>query len=657
MKFPLILALGLTVVVTLACSGCIGGSNTQTYETNWGKVQIDIPQKVSVTGIEGGRQITIMKDGGVSPLVALSISEASSINPSSLGIMGAKVNTVTSNDNHAIYWYLNPAGGFKQYLGYIDHTADKNLLVNFVVTPLYYDTVEGKIVSVFEEEDVLSIIKSFSFVDFKGQITQSTETIPATKDTEKQRQQLIDAIRELEQATLNSLNYNAEQAADSYALLATAAEETPWWSEWPRMALDTINSVNSFIELVTSPEEFFTPDGAKKALKDPTKFAQIMQGVKDSKNIVSAISTFDAFRGIFRDADSYHLTLDAVSKIEDIARQGYTESQDLAATNVKEELLEPSTVDGLVIPLKSEGSAIWVNGLKATETEIETAFDDAVEQIPDPLPENYPIDKTLTYLNDLASEIRQSTVDNKAIGFNVIKDGEVQKKLVTLGMTKANRDAASELFDAWNNKQQVQYESTIYNTGETICSITTRNILKGADPVIEKAKPIINGATETLGYLDAIRFYQEYPTEMAERVVFNPPDPLNALQGYAVGITNDLITETSNLWTISSGTLGYLQHSWTTDPDSLVYSEGFLQDDNDGQSLTVIEAPISVPSNENSDEEYGSKETKTAYTKDGINFISEERLEQNIRNGLANLGEYEKVQVPLDTKVIEVSPE
>ena len=100
-----------------------------------------------------------------------------------------------------------------------------------------------------------------------------------------------------------------------------------------------------------------------------------------------------------------------------------------------------------------------------------------------------------------------------------------------------------------------------------------------------------------------------------------------------------------------------MQHSWTTDPDSLVYSEGFLQDDNDGQSLTVIEAPISVPSNENSDEEYGSKETKTAYTKDGINFISEERLEQNIRNGLANLGEYEKVQVPLDTKVIEVSPE
>jgi hypothetical protein len=53
----------------------------------------------------------------------------------------------------------------------------------------------------------------------------------------------------------------------------------------------------------------------------------------------------------------------------------------------------------------------------------------------------------------------------------------------------------------------------------------------------------------------------------------------------------------------------------------------------------------------------GDANTKTAYTKDGINFISEERVEQNIRHGWANLGEYEKVQVPLDTVVAEPSPE
>ncbi|HNY33952.1 MAG TPA: hypothetical protein PKK68_04780 [Methanothrix soehngenii] len=175
MKFPLILALSIPVIVTLAFSGCIGGgSNAQTYETNWGKVQIDIPQRVSVTGIEGGSSVTIMK--GVSPLLALTISEASSFNPSNMGVMGAKVNSVKSNDNHEIYWYLNPLGGFKQYLGYIDHTADKNLLVYFVLTPLYYDNAEGKIVTAFTDEEVLSILKSFKFVDFKGQSTPSADT-------------------------------------------------------------------------------------------------------------------------------------------------------------------------------------------------------------------------------------------------------------------------------------------------------------------------------------------------------------------------------------------------------------------------------------------------------------------------------------------------
>lgn len=48
---------------------------------------------------------------------------------------------------------------------------------------------------------------------------------------------------------------------------------------------------------------------------------------------------------------------------------------------------------------------------------------------------------------------------------------------------------------------------------------------------------------------------------------------------------------------------------------------------------------------------------KTAYTQDGINFISEERLEQNIRVGVSKLADYKKVQVPLDTIVAEASPE
>lgn len=45
-------------------------------------------------------------------------------------------------------------------------------------------------------------------------------------------------------------------------------------------------------------------------------------------------------------------------------------------------------------------------------------------------------------------------------------------------------------------------------------------------------------------------------------------------------------------------------------------------------------------------------ETKTAYTRDGINFISKERVDENIRYEYAKPGEYREVQVPLDTVVV-----
>ncbi|VVB72263.1 Uncharacterised protein [uncultured archaeon] len=48
-------------------------------------------------------------------------------------------------------------------------------------------------------------------------------------------------------------------------------------------------------------------------------------------------------------------------------------------------------------------------------------------------------------------------------------------------------------------------------------------------------------------------------------------------------------------------------------------------------------------------------QTKTAYTRDGINFVSKERMEENIRYEYAKPGEYREVQVPLDTVVVSAS--
>lgn len=48
-------------------------------------------------------------------------------------------------------------------------------------------------------------------------------------------------------------------------------------------------------------------------------------------------------------------------------------------------------------------------------------------------------------------------------------------------------------------------------------------------------------------------------------------------------------------------------------------------------------------------------DTKTAYTRDGINFVSKERMDENIKYEYAKPGEYREVQVPLDTIVVSAS--
>jgi hypothetical protein len=48
-------------------------------------------------------------------------------------------------------------------------------------------------------------------------------------------------------------------------------------------------------------------------------------------------------------------------------------------------------------------------------------------------------------------------------------------------------------------------------------------------------------------------------------------------------------------------------------------------------------------------------DTKTAYTRDGINFVSKERMDENIKYEYAKPGDYREVQVPLNTVVVNAS--
>ena len=232
-------------------------------------------------------------------------------------------------------------------------------------------------------------------------------------------------------------------------------------------------------------------------------------------------------------------------------------------------------------------SVIWVNGMKAANEEIKKSFDDFIVQIPDPLPANYPLNETLTYLENLTHELKRA--DNRVVNFNVVKNGEIEKRPVTLGMVQADRETTDQLYDAWMNKQEVLYDSTLYNTGETICSIITYAIHKGEVPLAETK--IMNGGSDALKFVDAIRFFKGFPSELSEEITI-PIDPLGALQGHSVAITDDLVTETSNLWTISNETLEYLQFTWKSIPQPRELGEHTWKTSNSSNSNPLTASPL-----------------------------------------------------------------
>jgi formylglycine-generating enzyme required for sulfatase activity len=396
-----------------------------------------------------------------------------------------------------------------------------------------------------DEQDDYPLMEPFE--DYETSVTDS-----------KRRQHLIAAIEELEQAVLASIDYDIRQVADSYALLATAAELTPWWRELARLAFDTISEVMSTFVKVT---EFLTPEGANQALEDADTCQQILNGVKDSKDILGDVATAQGLVGLYRNADSYKISFVAMDKVEEVARQGYKVGDDFdrASTAAWLELWVPSTPNGLLVPLKTDAprkeggrSSVtrWANGIKAVRKEVKTSFDEIITETPDPLPADYPLNETIAYLNNLKQQLRGG-------GFRVVEfkgvegDKEIERP-ITLGMVHDGRAVTSDLYDAWMYDLDVQYDSTVYKTGSTIMHVTTYGF-----PASGEAKKVLKGISDLYAVIDIIHLPSDLVT-----LVYKPVPPLDALQYHVVKMNNDLIHEASNLWTLSEETRAYLQYIW-----------------------------------------------------------------------------------------------
>ena len=371
------------------------------------------------------------------------------------------------------------------------------------------------------------------------------------------RQQLVEAVEELEQVILDSIDYDIKQVADSYALLAVAAELTPWWRELARLAVDTINAI---VGTAIKVGDFLTPAGANKALEDASTYQQIIRGLKDSKDILGDVATSQALVGLYRNADSYKLSFEAINKVEEVARQEYKVSEDFnrAANAAWLELWLPSTPNGLLIPLRigaplKEGSrssdTLWVNGIKEVREVIKKSFDDVITEIPDPLPTDYPLDETITYLNNLKQQIRGGGF--RVVQFKGVEGNKEVGRHITLGMVHDGREATSSLYDAWKHDLDVQYTSTVHNTGDTIIHLTTYGI-----PATGVSKEVMKGVSDLYEAIDIIQL----PSDLVN-LIDKTIHPLDALQYHVVKMNNDLVHETSNLWALSEGTLKHLQIS------------------------------------------------------------------------------------------------
>jgi len=409
---------------------------------------------------------------------------------------------------------------------------------------------------------------------------------------------LVSAIRELEQAVIDSIDLNAKQGADAYAFLAIAADLTPAWRELGRLFLDIANSV---IGLVCDLHDFHTSEGGTRALEDPLTFKKILTEVWMSKDPLAFLASEVSFLGLVMSPESYTISFQAISDVEMLAREEYKASNDFSRTSnaAWNELWNPSTQNGLLIPLRN-GSRLsrggrnsatqWENGIRPVRQEIKDSIDNFILSIPDPLPDGYPLDENIAYLNDLTSQIRGGGF--RIVRFKSIDDGKFKECHLSLGMVNEDREAASFLYDAWLNDLDVQYTSTFLDTGETICDITS--YATGGT-----IKEISSGLSDLYDIKGIIQVPEEFVNIIDETI-----NPLYALQDHTIKTNIDLIHETSNLWTLSTLTLDYLSKSmenscasavlaFDVSPLSLTTGESFeityMVSGNDGSGLKQVE--------------------------------------------------------------------
>jgi hypothetical protein len=160
-------------------------------------------------------------------------------------------------------------------------------------------------------------------------------------------------------------------------------------------------------------------------------------------------------------------------------------------------------------------------------------------------------------------------------------------------MVQEGREATSLLYTAWMDDLDVQYTSTLHNTGETIMHVTAYGF-----PATGVTKKVIKGVSDLYEVIDIIQL----PSDLVN-LIDKPVQPLDALQYHLVKMNNDLVHETSNLWALANVTLKYLQYTWETESEkktgvvvTILPQADFVEEiGGDNVQITVMVPPGASP--------------------------------------------------------------
>lgn len=757
------LACLISLTVTLVTCGCMGsGSDAQTFDTNFGQIQINTPETLeptfgSIRGqgmLSGLSVLSLGKKGSGMPLLIITLTENNQLMNFQNSVSAAQMimqngRHMTTNDGHQMYWASTQIGSLKEYQGCIDYENDRGLFVDIKGLSETVDPSTGKSFPGLSESEALDIFKSFKFVENSDSKDEelASNTASASSAPINPEQEHIDLGHYVVSFDLGNIGaYNIKI-------------EEPEEDENGTVYLAVIDRGDSgfLFSIIEAYENMPIPD-VKEKLKEgfyipnfgdcevSTLAARTIDGKPGT--VFGTTCSNELFDGIFYPVEynPQDNTMHSAFMFVSIYPEDEGKSRDEVISNLLETIhvekqSTPNALSETNLTSTSKGqeadefhvvvigdSIAWGNGLNKEDKYPYLIADWLDEKL------DRPVDVTV-YAHSgaaISGESGESIDPNLNSGTPTLMDqakkienkDDVDLILVSGGINDVGvmnilnaytpsddidksaqsiqepmKDLLSSLLSECKNakiivtsyypivseKSEIKTITALYGLGVFfINDATGGNVL---DAVTVKERLIENSYMFNSGSLMALNKAIRDADNGARRVSlglvnFKPENCYAASQTWlwkldGLGTNDDQFEYRS---TLSSDPINKINAIGHPNRDGAIEYSRAIKTAIESRGLDWLENDAAVHSDSGNDQGVAGSDTasvneptsdiypsedgdtydenmKTAYTQDGINFISEERLEQNIRVGVSKLADYKKVQVPLDTIVAEASPE